>query len=87
MEVEEGKMKFKILPKVHGFTDAQGIPHLPGEIVDLPISYLGETWLKPVEEKPKVVVPAAKLESAEPEPIAEPAAPLETKKKRKPKSS
>jgi predicted transcriptional regulator len=44
------KMKFKILPKVHGFTDNDGIKHLPGDIVELPESYLGENWLEPVDE-------------------------------------
>jgi hypothetical protein len=47
-------MKFKILPKVSGFTDAEGTQHLPGEIVELPESYKGETWLKPVEENAKI---------------------------------
>ena len=59
-------MKFKILPKVHGFTDAKGIHHLPGEIVDLPSSYEGESWLERVDKPSKVEVPPAKAE-----PIAE----------------
>jgi hypothetical protein len=37
---------------------------LPGEIVDLPESYRGETWLKPVEEKAKVLSPPPKAEAA-----------------------
>jgi len=72
-------MKFKILPKVHGFTDAKGVHHLPGEIVDLPVSYKGETWLEPVEPESKPVIPPAKLEA--PESAA--AAPLEAPKKSK----
>ena len=44
------------MPKVSGFTDAAGVQHLPGEIVELPESYKGETWLKPVELDSKVKV-------------------------------
>jgi hypothetical protein len=32
-----------------------GVQHLPGEIVDLPESYRGETWLKPVEDNAEVL--------------------------------
>jgi hypothetical protein len=59
-------VKFKILPKIHGFTDAKGIHHLPGEIVDLPATYEGESWLERVDKPAKVEVPPAKVE-----PIAE----------------
>jgi hypothetical protein len=59
-------VKFKILPKVHGFTDAKGMHHLPGEIVDLPPTYDGESWLERVDKPGKVEVPPAKVE-----PIAE----------------
>jgi hypothetical protein len=58
------KTKFKILPKVIGFTDAEGVQHLPGEIVELPESYRGETWLKPVEEKAEVQSPPSRAEAA-----------------------
>lgn len=57
-------MKFRILPKVHGFTDAKGVTHLPGEIVDLPATYEGESWLERIDKPLKVEVPAAKLEPA-----------------------
>ena len=60
-----GKTKFKILPKVSGFTDAAGVQHLPGEIVDLPESYRGETWLKIVEETNKASIPSAKTVETE----------------------
>lgn len=60
-----GKTKFKILPKVNGFTDAAGVQHLPGEIVELPESYRGETWLKIVEESKKDSTPSAEIEEAE----------------------
>ena len=41
-------MKFKILPKIDGFRDASGTKHKPGEIVDLPESYEGESWLQKI---------------------------------------
>jgi len=50
------------LPKVDGFTDTEGIRHLPGEVVDLPESYKGETWLKPLEEKAEASIPSLKVE-------------------------
>ena len=55
-------MKFKILPKVDGFRDAQDVYHLPGEIVDLPATYEGESWLERVDKPAKVEVPPAKVE-------------------------
>jgi hypothetical protein len=66
-----GKTKFKILPKVSGFTDAAGVQHLPGEIVDLPESYRGETWLRIVEEPKKNSTPSAEIEAERPEKPAE----------------
>ena len=64
-------------------TDAEGKTHLPGDVVELPASYLGERWLEPVEEEPKPVAPAAKVESA---PETVPAkVPFEAKKSRKTK--
>ncbi len=57
-------MKFKILPKVDGFSFAKNhVRYFPGDIVDLPASYLGEPWLMPLE-KPVEQKPIAKLESA-----------------------
>ena len=46
-------MKFKILPEVDGFTDAKGVQHKPGDIVDLPPSYDGEAWLERVKPAKK----------------------------------
>jgi len=63
---------------VSGFTDAQGIAHVPGDIVDLPASYLGEKWLEPVEKEPKAVAAPSKVEPA---PESKPEVPLETPKK------
>ena len=44
------------------FTDAQGKNYLPGDVIDLPQSYLGEKWLESVEAERKVIVPPAKVE-------------------------
>jgi hypothetical protein len=73
-------VKFKILPKVHGFTDAQGVTHQPGEIVDLPPAYEGESWLEHIDKPAKVEVPRAKLEPAA---EVKPKVPLEQPKKSK----
>jgi len=62
-------VKFRILPKVNRFTDAKGVRHKPGDIVDLPASYLGESWLEPVEKSKKVKAPAPKLEKASEKPV------------------
>jgi hypothetical protein len=72
-------MKFRILPKVKSFNDAQGNEYYPGDIVDLPISYLGESWLEPVD-KVDIKKPESKTE-----PVAEKeaVAPLETPKTQK----
>jgi hypothetical protein len=58
-------MKFKLLPKKNSFT-INGVIYKPGDIMDLPVSYLGEKWLKPIEEPKKAVAPAAKVESITP---------------------
>jgi hypothetical protein len=51
-------MKFRILPKVKSFSDAHGNEYYPGDVVDLPVSYLGESWLEPIDKvefkKPEV---------------------------------
>ena len=75
-------MKFKILPKVRSFTDAKGVVHLPGEVLDLPETYKGETWLEPVEKPKKVEAPPAKTEPAAEEKLS----PLEKPKEKKSKS-
>jgi len=76
------KAKFKILPKVDGFRDAQGVHHLPGEIVDLPVSYDGESWLERVDPVPVVAAVPGKVEPVEPA-----AVPLEASQKRSRKKS
>ncbi len=63
-------MKFKMRKgkgAVNRFTDENGVVHYPGDIVDLPISYKGLTWLEPLEVEVKVNVPAAKVERIKPE--------------------
>jgi hypothetical protein len=46
-------LKFKILPKIHDFSDAHGNVYRPGDTVELPEEkYLGLNWLEPIEEKP-----------------------------------
>jgi hypothetical protein len=65
---------------VQGFTDAAGITHLPGDIVDLPASYKGEKWLELVEKETKPVAAPLKLEPA---PEIKPEVPLEEKKSKK----
>jgi len=47
---------------VSGFTDAEGVTHVPGDIVDLPASYIGEKWLEPLEKEKTLKAPAAKVE-------------------------
>ena len=75
--------KFKILPKVDGFRDAAGVHHLPGEVVDLPASYEGESWLMRVD--PEVVVAAV---PGKVEPVAPvEAVPLEALKRKTRKKS
>ena len=59
------------------FTDAAGVRHVPGDIVDLPGCYDGEAWLERIEPEPKPEVPPAKVEPAE---LAV-AVPLEASKK------
>ena len=43
-------MKFMLTKgkgSVQGFTDEQGVTHMPGDVVELPASYKGLKWLKP----------------------------------------
>jgi hypothetical protein len=57
LEVIELKFRLKKgKGSVSGYTDATGITHIPGDIVDLPPSFDGEAWLERVD--PEVVVAA-----------------------------
>jgi hypothetical protein len=72
-------MKFRILPKVKSFSDAHGNTYYPDDVVDLPVSYLGESWLEPVDQV-EFKKPESKIELvAEKEVVA----PLETPKTQK----
>jgi len=82
--MEDKKLKFRLKKgkgAVQGFTDAAGVTHLPGDIVDLPISYDGEMWLERVDPVPVVTAVPGKVEPVEPAPVE--AVPLETRKKSK----
>jgi len=54
-------LKFKILPKVDGFR-LKGVMYKPGDVVDLPESYTGESWLQKAEPEVAAAVPISKLE-------------------------
>ena len=77
-------MKFRLRKgkgSVSGFTDAEGVTHVPGDIVDLPASCKGEKWLEVVDRKvaaPMVPV-APKVEMPEQD-----AVPLVEKPQKKP---
>jgi len=80
---EVKRLKFKLKKgkgAVSGFTDAKGVTHLPGDLVDLPASYKGEAWLEPVEPEKKVKAPPSKVEAPEPAVV-----PLEAKTPKKSK--
>jgi hypothetical protein len=49
---------------VQEFTDAAGVVYKPGEVVDLPSSYLGEVWLERVDPLPVVAAVPGKFEPA-----------------------
>jgi hypothetical protein len=49
-------MKFRILSKVSGIR-LKGVRYAPGDVVDLPESYLGETYLEPVPEPSLTPIP------------------------------
>jgi len=73
--------KFRILPKVDSFADAKGNQYKPGDVVELPRTYLGETWLELVEEPKKVKAPVPKIEELPEISEEKAAAPLEKPKK------
>jgi len=60
-------LRFKILPKIHDFSDAQGNVYRPGDTVELPEEkYLGLNWLEPIEEKPTESVETAEADDVAP---------------------
>jgi len=79
--MEVRRLKFKLKKgkgAVNRFTDAAGVTHLPGDLVDLPASYKGAAWLVPVEAEKKAKALPSKVEAPEPA-----AVPLETKTPKK----
>jgi len=75
-------MKFRILLKVSGVR-LKGVRYAPGDVVDLPESYLGETYLEPVPEPSPTPIPVEEKhvasdmgmpqeKAAEPTPIEKP---------------
>jgi len=85
--MEVRRLKFKLKKgkgSVSSFTDAEGVTHVPGDLVDLPASYKGVAWLVPVEAKKKVKALPSKV-VAPPEPAAVPLE-SETPKKLKKKA-
>lgn len=59
------ELKFKLKKgrgAVSGFTDEFGVTFRPGDVVDLPQSYIGEAWLECLEAEPLIVAVPGKLE-------------------------
>lgn len=72
------------MPKVNRFRDVRDAVHYPGDIVDLPMNYEGETWLMRVDPLPEVKAPEAKLTPVKTDAAAVPLeAPKKTPKKSK----
>jgi len=86
--MEVRRLKFKLKKgkgAVNRFTDAAGVSHLPGDLVDLPASYKGAAWLVPVEAEKKAKALPSKV-VAPPEPAVVPLE-AETPKKLKEKKA
>ena len=63
------ELKFRLKKgrsSVSEFTDAAGVTHVPGEVVDLPASYQDEAWLEKVEPLRKVAAVAGRFEPIKP---------------------
>ncbi len=91
MEVDEGKMLFKLKTgkgSVSSFLGPDGVRHFPGDVVDLPASYQSMKWLETVAKEAKPVAAPSKVEPAEPvavetsEPAPEPVAPKKKERKK-----
>ena len=83
-------MKFRLKKgkgSVSGFTDSEGVTHLPGDVVELPDSSKGEAWLEQVEVEPKMKPPLAKLEKINPSEPKAVQVPFELEKGRKSKKT
>ena len=69
-------MKFRILPKVSGVR-LKGVRYAPGDVVELPESYLGETYLEPVPEPSLTPIPVEEESVASDMRVSSPAEPVE----------
>jgi hypothetical protein len=72
---------------VSGFVDAEGVTHVPGDVVDLPASYKGQRWLEVVNKtvaKPMVLV-ATEVEGLKEESTVTEIVPLPENAEKKPK--
>jgi len=77
-------MKFRILPKIHDFSDARGNTYQPGDTVELPEEqYFGLPWLEPVRDTAPKLEKEASTEVVEAAPSVEPAEAQPEKKRRK----
>jgi hypothetical protein len=65
VEVIELKFRLKKGKGSVSYTDATGVTHLPGEVVDLPASYAGEAWLERVDPEVLVAAVPGKFEPIE----------------------
>jgi hypothetical protein len=66
--VEVIELKFRLKKgrgSVSEFTDAAGVVHVPGDIVDLPAVYEGERWLERVDPEVLVAAVPGKFEPIE----------------------
>ena len=84
-------MKFRILPKVSGVR-LKGVRYAPGDVIDLPESYLGETYLEPVPEPSLTPIPVEEESVASDmgmpqEKAAEPTPPEKPRQKRNKKDA
>lgn len=80
-------MKFKLRKgkgSVNRFVAADGHVYRPGDIVELPASYLGSRWLELLEPK-KIQEPLREVKVAPAPEAEEPAVPLEKPKKQRKK--
>jgi hypothetical protein len=73
MGTEVIELKFRLKKgrgSVSEFTDASGVSHVPGDVVDLPASFDGEAWLERVDPEVAVAAVPGKFEPIETAPAA-----------------
>ena len=69
-------MKFRILSKVSGVR-LKDVRYAPGDIIDLPRSYLGETYLEPLPEPSHASIPLQEKSNASDMVMLPPTEPVE----------